>query len=87
MGQQNTPDSLKEQYQIAEKLLTSLVDEFLEGDRSRAVIVPGNHDVDWNGVRKAFQPEEHSLENPRGFVNDPESNYRWSWARPASSSN
>ena len=73
------PDSLRKQYQEAEELLASLVDEFLGGDRSRIVIVPGNHDVDWNGVRKAFQTEEHPAENPRGFVSDPESSYRWSW--------
>ena len=73
------PGSLGEQYQIAENLLISLVNEFLQGDRSRVVIVPGNHDVDWNWVRQAFQIEEHTPENPRGFVNDPESNYRWSW--------
>ena len=79
LGSTEYPGSLGEQYQIVENLLISLVNEFLEGDRSRVVIVPGNHDVDWNGVRKAFQTEEHPPVNPRGFVNDPESNYRWSW--------
>ena len=79
LGSAEYPEALGEQYQIAETLLISLVDEFLQGDRSRVVIVPGNHDVDWNGVRQAFQTEEHGPENPRGFVNDPESDYRWSW--------
>ncbi len=80
LGSTEYPAALREQYQIAEKLLISLVDEFLRGDRSRVVIVPGNHDVDWNGVRQSFQTEEYVPENLRGFVSDPESNYRWSWA-------
>ena len=79
LGSTVYPDSLREQYQEAEGLLASLVDEFLGGDRSRVVIVPGNHDVDWNGVRKAFETEKNPPENPRGFVNDLESSYRWSW--------
>lgn len=79
LGAKGYPEALEEQYEIAEQLLISLVDEFLEGNRSRVVIVPGNHDVDWNGVRKAFQTEENALDNPRGFLNDPESNYRWAW--------
>ena len=33
-------------YQEATELLVSLSNEFLDGDRSRVVIVPGNHDVD-----------------------------------------
>jgi hypothetical protein len=80
LGSTTYPDALRKQYQEAEGLLASLVDEFLGGDRSRAVIVPGNHDVDWNGVRKAFETEQNPPENPRGFVNDPESSYRWSWS-------
>ena len=80
LGSTVYPDSLQEQYQEAEGMLASLVDEFLGGDRSRVVIVPGNHDVDWNGVSNAFETEEHPPENPRWFVNDPESSYRWSWA-------
>ena len=74
------PDSLAEQYQEAEALLVSLAGEFLRGDHSRVVIVPGNHDVDWNRARKAFEPAENAGENPRWLVSDPESNYRWSWS-------
>ena len=80
LGSEVYPDALRNQYQEAEGLLASLVDEFFGGDRSRVVIVPGNHDVDWNGVRKAFETEQYPPENPRGFVNDPESSYRWSWS-------
>ena len=74
------PESLRQQYQEAEELLVSLVVEFLGGDRSRVIIVPGNHDVDWNGVRRAFEPEERPANNLRWFVSDPEAGYRWSWS-------
>ena len=74
------PDSLAEQYQEAEDLLVSLAGEFLGGDHSRVVLVPGNHDVDWNGARKAFETAEIPGQNPRWLVSDPESGYRWSWS-------
>ena len=79
LGSTNYPDSLRQQYQEAEELLVYLVNEFLGGDRSRVIIVPGNHDVDWNGVRQAFELEEHRRENPRGFISVPKTVYRWSW--------
>ena len=79
LGSANYPDSLRLQYQEAEELLVLLVNEFLGGDRSRIVIVPGNHDVDWNGVRQAFELEQHPPENLRGFISSPDASYRWSW--------
>ena len=73
------PESLRQQYQEAEELLVSLAVEFLGGDRSRVIIVPGNHDVDWNGVRQAFALEEPPADNLHWFVSNPEAGYRWSW--------
>ena len=59
------PQGLREQYQEATELLVSLSNEFLDGDRSRVVIVPGNHDVDWNGARIAFEVEDKEASDPR----------------------
>ena len=74
------PQGLREQYQEATELLVSLSNEFLDGDRSRVVIVPGNHDVDWNGARIAFEVEDKEASDPRSLMSSPETSYRWSWS-------
>ena len=35
-----------------------LAEKFLDGDRSRVIIVPGNHDVDWNLAFQAMRRVE-----------------------------
>lgn len=52
------PSALMAQYDEAADFLAKLTDEFLDGDRSRLVIVPGNHDVDWNKARAGMQTVE-----------------------------
>ena len=74
------PEGLKAQYQEAIELLATLSDELLGGDRSRVVIIPGNHDVDWNCARMAFEIEGHESMDPRSFIRDPDSIFRWSWS-------
>ena len=46
---------VEEQYNVALQLLESLTDRFLDGDHTRVVIVPGNHDVEWNVAYSAMQ--------------------------------
>ena len=43
-GSEAYPEGLTRQYQEVADLLADLSDEFLSGDRSQLVIVPGNHD-------------------------------------------
>ena len=53
----NSPDypyALKAQYDEALSFLVMLSEEFLQGDRSKLIIVPGNHDVDWNIAHQAL---------------------------------
>ena len=38
---------LDRQYAEAESFLASLSDSFVDGDRERVIIVPGNHDVSY----------------------------------------
>ena len=38
-------DELTRQYDVAYNFLATLADRMFEGDRSKVVIVPGNHDV------------------------------------------
>ena len=74
------PDGLIAQYHEAAALIASLCDEFLDGDRTRVIIAPGNHDVDWNCARLAFEIEGHESIDPRLFLRDLDSIFRWSWS-------
>ena len=80
----DTPDyssCIEEQYAAAIDLMERLADSLLQGDRERLVIVPGNHDVDWNTARTAMQPVPDS-EIPRAFTSascGARSDWRWYW--------
>lgn len=73
-------EELARQYRVAEEFLASLADEFLAGDRSKLIIAPGNHDVDWNLARRAMElmPEDAKI-RPADALNV-ESDLRWSWS-------
>lgn len=79
-----TPDfstRLAEQYQTADAFLSELTDRFLAGDRSKIVLIPGNHDVDWNTALTAMIPVASADEpkNLAGMLFREDSKYRWSW--------
>lgn len=40
--------SIEEQYSVARTFFDRLINRFLNGDRSKLIIVPGNHDICWN---------------------------------------
>lgn len=78
----STPDpdaSIQAQYREAGDFLKSLGEELVDGDRSRIVIVPGNHDVHWGRSFSAMKPvgtcpdgiEKKALETTSGL--------RWNW--------
>jgi hypothetical protein len=73
------PSALMAQYNEAADFLARLTDEFLDGDRSRLVIVPGNHDVNWNKARAGMQAVEIEHEDVQELLIRPRSQYRWSW--------
>ncbi|MCY4171780.1 MAG: metallophosphoesterase [Bacteroidetes bacterium] len=77
----NFATKIQKQYEVAKDFLDELVKRFLQGDRSRLVMIPGNHDVDWNTAFTALASVS-SDELP----NDPEialhaegSLLRWDW--------
>lgn len=81
LGAPDAHEKLTDQYRVATEFLLALVDEFLGGDRVRLVMVPGNHDVDWNAALAAMKPTAAAdmPENvgPKTFsANSP---LRWSW--------
>ncbi len=58
LGATDYAAELARQYVTAEAFLGELVVRFLGGDRSRIVIIPGNHDIDWNTAFTATQVVE-----------------------------
>ena len=79
LGSDAYPEGLTLQYQEVAELLGTLSEEFLDGDRSQIVIVPGNHDVDWNGVRGSFEITDPEPSVWLRSIEEVEAGYRWSW--------
>lgn len=80
----DTPDfaaELARQYAVAEEFLHELVQRFLGGDRSRLIMIPGNHDIDWNTALGAFESvkREDYPANLASALNGENSEYRWDW--------
>ena len=48
LGNPSYADEINSQYQVALEFLSEVADRYLKGARSQIVVVPGNHDVDWN---------------------------------------
>lgn len=72
---------LDKQYAVAAAFLDDLARRFVEGDRSRVVIVPGNHDVDWNTSFQAMT-EVADDDIPKGLgakLSSETSDLRWDW--------
>ena len=81
IGAANWPQCIRDQYTVAGEFLTALCERFLEGDKSRMVLVPGNHDVCWNTAYRAMEPVPDA-EYPDKLYEaliEPGSIYRWSW--------
>ncbi len=77
----NYADELATQYDVAHDFLCELAERFFGGDRSRIVIVPGNHDVCWNAARNAMKqlvPEQPPVKAYAGLFRA-SSNLRWDW--------
>ena len=72
---------IKNQYSVAEEFLDELVKRLLEGDRSRLIIVPGNHDIDWNTARSALEPVDNRdiPANLSDVLYSENSDLRWDW--------
>jgi 3',5'-cyclic AMP phosphodiesterase CpdA len=84
----NDDTEIKNQYKEAEDFLSRIANELLDGDRSRLVIVPGNHDVDWT-ISEASMEEliEKTVLDKTGALKKSiyselaksDSLIRWSW--------
>ena len=81
LGDSNFRNSIREQYDVAIEFLVDLTDRFLNGDRSRLIIAPGNHDCCWNTAKSAMRPIARHQEprNIEARLHDNQANIRWSW--------
>ena len=80
----NDPDpsaTISTQYRQAEEFLGELVEVLFGGDRSRVVICPGNHDVDWCRAHASMErvPEDKIPSDVFEALSAPGSQFRWDW--------
>ena len=81
------PDEIRQQYSEAKNFLEDLTIFFLNKDKSRIVIVPGNHDVDWNVTKNLMTPivketEEEKKEYKKIlelYLRERAPKVRWNW--------
>lgn len=67
----HTEDEIRNQYLEAETLLNKLTNLYLNGDKERFIIVPGNHDVNRHCTNKAIEGViELSKKNMKSYYND-----------------
>jgi len=84
----NSDEEIQHQYDEAITFLTDLANKFLDGNKNRVVLIPGNHDVDWKYSRQSMTKLDSAqvldsndqLKNEylREAIND-YSRIRWSW--------
>ncbi|HVX83332.1 MAG TPA: metallophosphoesterase [Phycisphaerae bacterium] len=81
IGTENFALQTRAQYEVAEQLLDVLCRRFIDGDRRRLILIPGNHDVCWNTARASMEelPVKEYPADIRGALLQQDSPYRWSW--------
>lgn len=75
--------ALATQYATAREFLVELADRFVDGDRSKVVLVPGNHDINWARARSSMEviaPSDPTFpKDVRGVLSSSDSVHRWDW--------
>ncbi|WP_142786087.1 metallophosphoesterase family protein [Changchengzhania lutea] len=81
-------DEINEQYNEAFEFLNSITNKLLDGDKSRIIIIPGNHDVSWSISKESMEKvETANVLNETGNVKssvledsiNTHSNIKWNW--------
>lgn len=82
-------EDFKAQYEEALEFLVDLAQHLFDGDRSKIILVPGNHDVDWSASKASMKqvPEDRFIDKDgsikREFLDyvtpSGRNLYRWSW--------
>lgn len=74
-----TDDEINRQYKEVETFLSNLCDLYLGGNRTRCIMVPGNHDVNRRITKNCIIPSARSyIECLNEYFSHP-TNLRWSW--------
>lgn len=83
MTKQSAKEILDKQYAEVEVFLAKLVEHFLNNDRNRLIIVPGNHDVDRNASQRSMiyvdDNEKDAVYKTFVSLRGKTCLYRWSW--------
>jgi Calcineurin-like phosphoesterase len=82
LGRADWQRVVRDQYTVAEDFLDQLTRRFLNGDRNKVAIIPGNHDICWNtafGAMEMVSDTDPARQNVYAALNEPETSYRWSW--------
>ncbi len=85
IGVADWQQSMRDQYEVAKGFLSMLCDRFLGGDKSRMVLIPGNHDVCWNTSFGSME-KVSATDYPGDLhwaLTEPGSVFRWSWKEQA----
>ncbi len=85
-GHADTAQLIK-QYDEALDFLNTLADNFFNGDKSKIILVPGNHDISWSESKNSMEKiEEKEVTDDCGLINSIlneakkiNSNVKWSW--------
>ncbi|MXZ92425.1 MAG: hypothetical protein F4Z05_13255 [Chloroflexi bacterium] len=72
-------DQIQAQYEEANEFLLRLAEEVTDSDISRFVIVPGNHDVNWDRARRAMRPLDTCPPRINSLAFEANSRTRWNW--------
>ena len=70
---------IEAQYREAGDFLERLGEEFVDSDRSRIVLVPGNHDVHWGRAFAAMKRIETFPDSIEKKILKADSSVRWNW--------
>lgn len=79
---------LVEQYKEALDFLNKLVYELFDGDKSKIILVPGNHDISWTESKNSMEKvEENKIIDSNGYLIKSifheaikiDSSIKWSW--------
>lgn len=73
-------DIIQTQYAEAKEFLNKLVDFFLDGDKRRLIIVPGNHDYCYKISSESMSPSPNEkVEEDYKSMRMADPNVRWNW--------
>lgn len=75
----NSNELINKQYQETEMFLNKLVDYFLDGDKSRIIIVPGNHDVNRYVSEQSMKESKNDMSSDFKKWREGNPLIRWSW--------